>query len=114
LFSKGLFILKLAMFTAYILFSKTIQRYYVGYTNLPLEERLRYHLTNHKGFTARAKDWVIVFSESKSIKSKASQLKESKNYIPMNFSGKFSLLLMPYKERLKYLIIKYLSNKKRC
>ena len=26
-------------------------------------ERLIKHLTNHEGFTAKAKDWVVVYSE---------------------------------------------------
>ena len=29
-----------------------------------LEDRLRRHLTSHKGFTARAKDWKIVYFET--------------------------------------------------
>jgi putative endonuclease len=28
-----------------------------------LDERLRRHLSAHKGFTARTKDWEIVYSE---------------------------------------------------
>ena len=28
-----------------------------------IEERLRSHLSAHKGFTARAKDWEVVYSE---------------------------------------------------
>lgn len=28
------------------------------------EERLSYHLSNHKGFTSKAKDWKIVYTES--------------------------------------------------
>jgi putative endonuclease len=37
----------------YILFSEKLNGYYVGYTD-NLEEILRKHLTNHKGYTARA------------------------------------------------------------
>ena len=45
----------------YILFSKSINRYYIGATTLLPEERLNYHLLNHKGYTSKAKDWKIVF-----------------------------------------------------
>ncbi len=51
------------MFYVYILFSKTQEIYYIGYTSMILEERLRRHLSAHKGFTARAKDWEIVYFE---------------------------------------------------
>ena len=36
-----------------------------------IEERLRRHLSAHKGFTARAKDWEIVYSELFDLKSLA-------------------------------------------
>ena len=51
------------MFYVYILFSKIHEIYYVGSTSMVLEERLRRHLSAHKGFTARAKDWEVVYSE---------------------------------------------------
>ena len=59
------------MFYGYILFSKTHEIYYVGSTSMTLEERLRRHLSAHKGFTARAKDWEIVYQESFTNKSLA-------------------------------------------
>ena len=36
-----------------------------------LEERLRRHLSSHKGFTGRAKDWEVVYFESYEEKTKA-------------------------------------------
>jgi len=47
----------------YILYSCFLDQYYVGSTEDILEERLRRHLTNHNGFTSKAKDWLIVYSE---------------------------------------------------
>jgi putative endonuclease len=55
----------------YILFSKTINSYYVGYTCNDLSERLRKHNTNHKGFTGRANDWIKVYSENHQSKTEA-------------------------------------------
>ncbi|MFV8364275.1 GIY-YIG nuclease family protein [Flavobacterium sp. ZT3P35] len=51
------------MFYVCILFSKSRDMYYIGSTSMVIEERLRRHLSAHKGFTARAKDWEIVYSE---------------------------------------------------
>ena len=48
----------------YILFSQSLDKYYVGSTSLELNQRLRRHLSDHKGFTDKAKDWVIVYSEA--------------------------------------------------
>jgi len=31
---------------------------------MTIEERLRRHLSSHKGFTGRAKDWEVVYFES--------------------------------------------------
>ena len=51
------------MNTTYILYSEILDRYYIGSTRNPMEERLAKHLSNHDGFTAKAKDWQIVFTE---------------------------------------------------
>jgi putative endonuclease len=45
------------------LHSQSLSRFYIGSTEQTPEERLKKHLTNHSGFTAKAKDWVIVFWE---------------------------------------------------
>jgi putative endonuclease len=47
----------------YILHSQSLSRFYIGSTEQTPEERLKKHLTNHSGFTAKAKDWVIVYWE---------------------------------------------------
>ncbi|GAL70663.1 hypothetical protein JCM19302_2385 [Jejuia pallidilutea] len=55
----------------YILYSKEIDRYYVGFTSDILQERLRKHNTNHKGCTGKANDWCIVYFESYKTKTEA-------------------------------------------
>ena len=50
-------------YTVYILHSSQLNKYYVGKTSLSVEERLQYHLYKHKGFTAKASDWIVVFTE---------------------------------------------------
>ncbi|MCI3939119.1 GIY-YIG nuclease family protein [Chryseobacterium aahli] len=55
----------------YILYSASTDKYYIGHSCEDLQERLRKHLSNHSGFTSKAKDWIIVFSETFEDKSQA-------------------------------------------
>lgn len=59
------------MFKLYILFSQIKNRYYVGITGDLLEERIRKHNSNHKGFTGKTGDWKLVYSEIYEQKSEA-------------------------------------------
>ena len=59
------------MYTVYILHSTTRSKYYIGFTGEELEERLRKHNSNHKGFTGSVSDWKIVYNESFAEKKKA-------------------------------------------
>jgi putative endonuclease len=54
----------------YILYSASLDLYYIGSSENP-QERLRKHLANHKGFTSRAKDWTICYTESFDRKTEA-------------------------------------------
>ncbi len=49
-------------FKVYILYSKILDKYYVGYTGDVLAERLRKHNSFHKGFTGTKNDWDIVYN----------------------------------------------------
>jgi len=51
------------MFTTYILFSKKLNRFYIGFTGEDVQSRLAKHLANHTGFTGKAKDWELVYQE---------------------------------------------------
>jgi putative endonuclease len=57
----------------YILYSKSLDKYYIGHSCEDVQDRLRKHLSNHKGFTAKTKDWIIVYSERFHSKSDAYQ-----------------------------------------
>jgi len=57
--------------TFYILFSHSANKYYIGHTTEFVEERLRKHNSNHKGFTGKSGDWVVVYTESYPTKSLA-------------------------------------------
>ena len=47
----------------YILYSELLDKYYIG-SSKDIQGRLERHLQNHKGFTARAKDWRLVYKEA--------------------------------------------------
>jgi len=55
----------------YILFSQSLNKYYIGHSCEDLNERLRKHLSDHKGFTSKAKDWIIIHRENYNSKSEA-------------------------------------------
>ena len=55
----------------YILYSKVMNRFYVGFTADELQERIRKHNTNHKGFTGGKADWELKYFESYLTKSEA-------------------------------------------
>jgi putative endonuclease len=48
-----------------------MDRFYYGHTSELLESRLSNHLSNHKGFTGKAKDWRVVYYEYFSSKGEA-------------------------------------------
>ena len=59
------------MCVTYILHSIALDKYYIGHTCDDLEQRLRRHNSNHKGFTGSANDWMIVYSEKHNSKAEA-------------------------------------------
>ncbi len=63
-------------FKTYILYSKTIDKYYTGSTSVELEERLRRHNTNHKGFTGKVNDWKVIFYKEFSDKKESLDLEK--------------------------------------
>jgi len=54
----------------YILYSKIVDRYYIGYTS-NIAERLKKHRSKNKGFTSIAIDWTIVYTETYFTKQEA-------------------------------------------
>ncbi|WP_435226524.1 GIY-YIG nuclease family protein [Niabella hirudinis] len=64
------------MFHVYILHSAAKDKYYVGFTAGNLQERLRRHNSNHKGFTGQSNDWVIAYYEA--FTDKPSAMKREK------------------------------------
>jgi len=81
------------MFYVYILYSSSRDSYYIGYTGDDLQERLRKHNSNHKGFTGTATDWLIVYYERFQEKSaailreKEIKAKKSRKYIEKLIAG---------------------------
>ena len=59
-------------FYVYILFSLHLNRYYIGSTH-DVENRLKKHLSSGKGFTSKARDWEIKYTETFTTRSEAVQ-----------------------------------------
>ena len=76
----------------YIIYSESVDRYYIG-SSSDLEDRLRRHNSAHRGFTAIAQDWIIVYQEvfasnSEALKrEKEIKSKKSRKYIEALISG---------------------------
>ena len=66
---RGLFPFVQAVF--YILYSATADKYYIGHTTEPIEERLRKHNSDHKGFTGKFSDWTRIYIEMYDSKQEA-------------------------------------------
>jgi putative endonuclease len=60
------------MFFVYILYSKDKDLFYTGITQ-DIESRMYKHLSNHRGFTSKANDWVLAYKEMCNTKSEALQ-----------------------------------------
>ena len=58
------------MCTVYALYSKSIDKLYIGQTS-DLQQRLISHREFNQGFTARADDWRIIYSEEYSTRTEA-------------------------------------------
>ena len=58
-------------YSVYILYSKTLDKFYFGYTGDSLDERLRKHNSQHKGFTGGLGDWIICYAETFESKTEA-------------------------------------------
>lgn len=58
------------MFYIYIIYSKTLDKYYVGSCQ-NIEQRLQDHLNSRSKFTKIAKDWELKHSEIFSTRSEA-------------------------------------------
>ena len=55
----------------YILYSSSLDRYYIGHTCQSIEERLAKHNSDHRGYTSHVKHWTAVYIERYTDKSAA-------------------------------------------
>jgi len=58
------------MFYLYIIYSKKLDKYYVGYSS-DIKERLRKHNTSNKSYTGKANDWELKYTEQFATKEEA-------------------------------------------
>ena len=57
-------------FITYILFSKSKNKFYIGFTS-NLDERIIRHNQKSKGFTGNVSDWTVVYVEKYQTKEEA-------------------------------------------
>ncbi len=73
-------------FFVYIIYSRQLDKYYVGYT-ADLSKRINEHNSGVSNFTAEASDWVLKYYESQQSRlsamkrEKEIKLKKSRKYI---------------------------------
>ena len=92
------------MASVYILYSKSINRFYTGSCR-DLNERIKEHNSNHfKGFTGRASDWKLFLSEDNLDYKQARNIED---HIKGMKSSKYIRNLKKYPEILEKLKIKY-------
>ena len=90
--SKGRFFC-VAMFTVYILYSVTLDRYYVGYSE-NFQNRIMQHNSGISGFTSKSDDWVLKYQEQFPTRETAMKRekeiknKKSRKYIDWLISSK--------------------------
>jgi len=60
------------MFYTYILYSKTLNKYYIGSCQ-DINQRLQDHLNSRSKFTKKAKDWEVKYFETFPTRSEAYQ-----------------------------------------
>ncbi|MFH0881867.1 MAG: GIY-YIG nuclease family protein [bacterium] len=58
------------MFTVYAIYSPSIDRLYIGQTG-DFKNRLRAHREGGSGFTSRATDWIVVYTERYATRQEA-------------------------------------------
>jgi putative endonuclease len=63
-------LLFIMIYTTYILYSKIIDKYYIGYTS-DMPARLIRHNQKSKGFTGKVNDWELVYQENFKTKQEA-------------------------------------------
>ncbi|WP_026449916.1 GIY-YIG nuclease family protein [Aequorivita capsosiphonis] len=78
-------------YLVYILYSEELNRFYIGHTRESINERLRKHLSAHSGYTSKAKDWILKYTETFDCKKKAYA---RELYIKKQKSVKFILALI--------------------
>ena len=95
------------MFCCYILYSKCLDRYYIGSTHDNLEQRIIKHNTGYyKGahFTRQSSDWDLFIS----ITCKSySQARKIENHIKRMKNRKYILDLRRYPQIADRLVLKY-------
>ena len=99
------------MSSCYILFSKKLEKYYVGATKVHVEERLLQHKEAYYGrhkFTAKADDWELYLEIECSTISQALRIE---SHIKCMKSTQYIQNLRKYPEMIEKLLHRFHENK---
>src|SRR5690606_22343678 len=93
----------------YILFSPTLNRYYIGFTHESLELRLQKHNSGayDNSFTSRIHDWELYFSIECATINQALGIEK---HIKRMKSRRYTQNLKKYPTMVKQLLARYKSN----
>jgi putative endonuclease len=69
--AEALFIWRTTMFSTYIIYSKSMDQYYTGYTSHPVQKRLQWHNNGSSSSTKAGIPWGIKYVKSFQTKSEA-------------------------------------------
>ncbi len=58
-------------YIVYIIYSGSLDKFYVGFTSRDITDRLSKHNSNHRGFNGKHADWIIKLTEFFTSKSAA-------------------------------------------
>lgn len=87
-------------FSVYILYSKKLDRFYVGFTS-NLENRIKQHNKGESSYTSQGIPWIILWATSKEVREEAEhlerKLKNLSRVRKIDFMNKYSEGIINYK-----------------
>jgi putative endonuclease len=92
--------------TVYILYSSRINQFYIGFTELPVVERLRHHNSDYYqgGYTSKGIPWELYLTISC---KESQQARRIEAYIKSMKSRKYIESLKANSERVEWLVQKF-------
>ena len=68
---RAFFLIKSFMFTVYVLYSKSYDKIYIGYTSNLIQRFYSHNELSQKGWTRKFRPWLVIYTEVFETKSEA-------------------------------------------